>query len=405
MRLIITILAIAFVSLPSLSQTGKPKTLLINPDRLVAIKSKYQSNDPATVQLVNALKKDADKLLDMKPVSVMDKTISPPSGNKHDYMSQAPYFWYDSTKPNGLPYIRRDGQRNPEIYKITDRTYLGNLDNASRTLGLAWYLTDDQKYADKASTLLRVWFLKEDTKMNPHLEFGQGIPGINTGRGIGIIETIALTGIADAALLLVGSNAWKENDHKALQNWYSKYLDWLLNSKYGKDEAAAKNNHGTWYSVQVVDFALFVGDKEGAKQLAEESKKRIESQIDKEGKQQLELDRTNGLGYSSMNLRGWFDMATLAEQTGINLWTYSNKENFPAGIRTALDWLIPLLYAVGDKPWILEQISPYNKNQIYSLLLRAANQYKDPKYSTYANKIDGEVNEVMTDILFKPPTP
>ena len=381
----------------SVTRSQKPTVFLMDADRLASIKLKYNQKDAATVQLINDLKKEADKLLDMKPVSVMDKTISPPSGNKHDYMSQAPYFWYDSSKPNGLPYLRRDGERNPEIYKITDRTYMGNLDNACRTLALTWYFTGAEKYAEKASTLLRHWFLNEETKMNPHLEYGQGIPGINTGRGIGIIETVSLTGIPDAAGLLVGSKSWKESDHKALQKWYGQYLDWLLNSKYGKDEAAAKNNHGTWYNVQVVDFALFVGDKEKAKMLAEESKKRIESQIGADGKQQLELDRTNGLGYSSMNLRGWFEMATLAEETGINLWTYKNKDN--AGIQTALDWLIP--YAVGEKPWIFQQIGSYSKNQIYSLLLRAANEYKDPKYASYANKIDGEVNEVMTDLLYK----
>jgi hypothetical protein len=238
----------------------------------------------------------------MKPVSVMDKTISPPSGNKHDYMSQAPYFWYDSSKPNGLPYMRRDGQRNPEIYKITDRTYLGNLDNATRTLALAYYITGDEKYAAKASTLLQHWFLDEDSKMNPHLEYGQGIPGINTGRGIGIIETVSLTGIVDAIGLLPESKSWTLNDQKGLQDWFAKYLDWLLNSKYGKDEAAAKNNHGTWYNVQVVDFALFTGDNQKAKELAEDAKKRIDNQIAGDGKMQLELDRTNGLGYSSMNL-------------------------------------------------------------------------------------------------------
>jgi len=396
MKTILSICFSFFITI-TIAQVGKPKTLLMDADRLASIKTKYQQKDPATVELIVALRKEADKLLDMKPVSVMDKTISPPSGNKHDYMSQAPYFWYDSSKPNGLPYIRRDGERNPEIYKITDRTNMGNLDNACRTLALTWYFTGDEKYAAKASTLLRHWFLNEETKMNPHLEYGQGIPGINTGRGIGIIETVSLTGIPDAAGLLVGSKSWKQADHEALQLWYGQYLNWLLNSKFGKDEAAAKNNHGTWYNVQVVDFALFIGEKEKAKLLAEESKKRIESQIDKDGKQQLELDRTNGLGYSSMNLRGWFDMATLAEETGINLWTYTNKEN--ASIRTALDWLLP--YAAGEKPWIYEQIGSYNKNQIYSLLLRAAEQYKDPKYWSYANKMDGEVNEVLTDILFK----
>lgn len=377
----------------------KPKTFLMDADRIASIKKKYQQKDPATVALVNDLTKDADKLLDMKLVSVMDKLISPPSGNKHDYMSQAPYFWYDSSKPNGLPYIRRDGQRNPEIYKITDRTNMGNLDNASRTLALAYYITSDEKYAAKASSLLRHWFIDEESKMNPHLEYGQGIPGINTGRGIGIIETVSLTGIVDAIGLLAGSKSWTANDEKGLQDWYAKYLDWLLNSKYGKDEAAAKNNHGTWYNVQVVDFALFTGDQLKAKQLAEDAKKRIDSQIGNDGKMQLELDRTNGLGYSSMNLRGWFDMATLADELGVNLWSYTNKQN--AGIKTALDWLAP--YAVGDKPWIFDQITPYNKNQIYSTLLRAVNEYRDPKYSEYAKKIDPEVNEVITDLLYKIP--
>ena len=90
-------------------------------------------------------------------------------------------------------------------------------------------------------------------------------------------------------------------------------------------------------------------------------------------------------------------MATLADELGVNLWTYTNKDN--AGIRTALDWLVP--YAVGEKPWIFDQITPYNKNQIYSTLLRAASEYKDTKYSDYANKIDADVNEVMTDLLYK----
>jgi hypothetical protein len=394
MKFVPTICFFLFIAFAAQSQ---PRTFLMDANKIAQIKKKYQQKDQTTLILVSDLTKEADKLLDMKPVSVMDKTISPPSGNKHDYMSQAPYFWYDSSKPNGLPYMRRDGQRNPEIYKITDRTYLGNLDNATRTLALAYYITGDEKYAAKASTLLQHWFLDEDSKMNPHLEYGQGIPGINTGRGIGIIETVSLTGIVDAIGLLPESKSWTLNDQKGLQDWFAKYLDWLLNSKYGKDEAAAKNNHGTWYNVQVVDFALFTGDNQKAKELAEDAKKRIDNQIAGDGKMQLELDRTNGLGYSSMNLKGWFDMATLADELGVDLWSYTNKQN--AGIRAALDWLAP--YAVGDKPWIFDQITSYNKNQIYSTLLRAATEYKDPKYSDYAKKIDGDVNEVMTDLLYK----
>ena len=98
--------------------------------------------------MVDELKKKADDLLNMKLLSVVDKTFTPVSGNKHDYMSQAPYFWYDSSKPNGLPYIRRDGEHNPEIKKITDRTYIGDLESATKVLSLAWYLTSEEKYAE-----------------------------------------------------------------------------------------------------------------------------------------------------------------------------------------------------------------------------------------------------------------
>jgi hypothetical protein len=374
-----------------------PEVFIMNADRLADLKKKVQQRDKAIMPLVDSLRKQADALLNMKPVSVMDKAFTPVSGNKHDYMSQAPYFWYDSTKPNGLPYMRKDGQRNPEIYKITDRTYLGKLDDACRVLSLASYLTGEEKYANKAAALLRTWFIDEATKMNPHLEYGQAIPGVNTGRGIGIIETVALISIADAAGLLAGSKSWREADQQALQQWYGQYLIWLLTSKNGTDEHRAKNNHGTWYYAQVIDFALFTGDKNKALQLAKESKTRLDSQLTKEGQQPLELERTNSLGYSTMNLRGWFTVATLAEKTGVDVWSYKTSKDVT--LRTAFDWLMP--YAAGEKTWTWDQISKYNKGEIYPLLLWAAEKYKEPGYRAKANEINKEGNTAITDLLYK----
>src|ERR1044072_5271844 len=74
------------------------------------------------------LERDARKALVSGPFSITSKATTPPSGDKHDYMSQAPYFWPDPQRPNGLPYIRRDGDRNPEINKITDHKSLDDQD-------------------------------------------------------------------------------------------------------------------------------------------------------------------------------------------------------------------------------------------------------------------------------------
>jgi len=374
-----------------------PRVFLMNGGRLIELKAKIGRRDEATLQLVGDLKKNADKLLEMAPVSVMDKPFMPSSGNKHDYMSQAPYFWYDSSKANGLPYVNRDGQRNPEIYKITDRRYIGELENASRVLALAWYLTGEEKYAGKAAGLLRHWFIEEASRMNPNLEYAQAVPGVSTGRSYGIIESIALTGIVDAAGLLEGSKAWTKEDAKALRQWYAQFLDWMLTSKNGKDERAAKNNHGTWYLVQAVDFALFAGDVAKARELSEESKKKMDSQIEKDGRMPLELARTNGLGYSTYTLQAWFRLATLAEQTGTDLWNYQNGQR--AGIRTAFDWLRP--YALGEKKWEYEQIGEYKKGDYYALLLQAAGKYKEPRYSEYAKAAGKENGNVMTELLLE----
>ena len=131
------------------SSAQRPNTLIIDAKHLDEAKKKLEQKDPTTLKLIEELKEKADALLNMKLLSVVDKAFTPVSGNKHDYMSQAPYFWYDSSKPNGLPYFRRDGQHNPEIKKITDRTYIGDLETATKTLSLAYYLTGEEKYAEK----------------------------------------------------------------------------------------------------------------------------------------------------------------------------------------------------------------------------------------------------------------
>jgi hypothetical protein len=354
-----------------------PRVFLLDRDGLQSTQQRLRSGDRALLPAWEKLERDAQKLLVPGTFSVVTKQTTPPSGDKHDYMSQAPYFWPDPKSPNGLPYIRRDGERNPEINKITDHRSLDQLQSAVETLSLAYYFKGDEKYAAKAVELLRAFFLDPATRMNPNLQYAQFIPGVNTGRGIGLIETRGLTRVIDAVGLLEGSKSLTAEDERGVRDWFGKFLQWMLESKNGQEESAAKNNHGTYYDVQVVSFALFLGRRDLAKQVVETAKqKRIARQIEPDGRQPLELARTKAWGYSNGNLDGLMLLATLGERAGVDLWNFQTADG--RSIRKALDFLTPV--ALSEQKWQYQELGGVKRETLFPLMRRAARVYRDKRY-------------------------
>lgn len=362
-----------------------PQVFLLDASRLEVARAAIARGDKDLDPAWAKLQRDADKALYEGPFSIVHKGVTPPSGDKHDYMSQAPYFWPNPKTANGLPYIRRDGERNPEINKITDHKSIDDIENAAETLALAYYFKGDQKYATKAVELLRAFFLDPATRMNPNLEYAQFIPGVNTGRGIGLIETRGLTRIVDAVGLLEGSKALTSDDEHGLKDWFAKFLQWILDSKNGREESAAKNNHGTYCDVQVVSYALFVGRTDLAKQVLEQAKqKRIAAQIEPDGRQPLELARTKAWSYSNGNLDGLMQLAMLGQYVGVDLWNFQTKDG--RSIRKALDFLVPI--AVGEKKWAYQEIGEGVKPAtLFPLMRRAAAVYHDKAYQAVMTKV------------------
>ena len=267
------------------------------------------------------LKSEADKLLDVQPLSVMMKEKTPGSGNKHDYMSLARYYCADPTKPDGLPYISRDGESNPELDKF-DRNRLGDTAGRVTTLALAWYFSNDEKYAQKATELLRVWFFNKDTRMNPNLEYAQVIMGRNNnkGRSFGVIDTYSFIEMLDAVQLLEQSESFTKKDSKQLKAWFSKLLDWILTSQQGKDEASAANNHSIAFDAQAIAFALYVGNLNVARDIINAlPEQRMFKQIEPDGRMPQELRRTRAFHYSQYNLTHIIDIMTMAQKLGIYL--------------------------------------------------------------------------------------
>ena len=122
----------------------------------------------------------------------------------------------------------------------------------------------------------------------------------------------------------------------------------MRTSKLGQKEDKATNNHGTWYDAQVASLALYVGQKDLARETLEAAKyRRIDAQLGPDGSQPRELARTKSFGYSLFNLRALFTLASLGDQVGVDLWHYRSHDG--RSIRAAIDLVAK--YADPEKNW------------------------------------------------------
>lgn len=348
------------------------RTFLFDPSVLRALAAR---TDGAAKAARAALVRQADAALMRGPYTVADKRTIPPSGDRQDYLSVGPYWWPDPTKKDGLPFIRRDGQVNPDrATNKYDRADLGALSEDVETLGLAYYFTGDAAYARHAADLLEIWFLHPKLGMHPNMNFAQAVPGRENGRAEGIIDTAGLQGVIEAIGLIGPSGAITPEQQAGLETWFSAYVDWMMTSRNGRAEDAAKNNHGMWYDSQLVHFALFARRPDIARKVAESfAGRRIAPQIEPDGRMPHELARTRSLHYSAYALTAAYNVADLGRCVGVDLWNAKG-----GGLKHATDYLAA--YRGQIDRWPHKEIDP-SPAVIDNLLLRAAQGWPKAGYA------------------------
>lgn len=321
---------------------------------------KLHLSDPSYAQAYKALKKQAEHDLVMKPLTVMSKDYIPSSGSKHDYVSLARYAWPDQTKPNGLPYMMRDGISNPELNKF-DRNKLSDMTGAIYRLSLAYYFSENEKYAKKATELIHIWFLDKTTRMNPNLRYAQHIPGEADGRCYGVIDAYSFVEMLDGVQLLEKSKSFTAKDSKKLKAWFSHFLKWLLSHPQAIEESDQKNNHAIAYDVQVAAYSLYTGNRKVFSDvLAYFPKRRIATQIAPDGSQPHELRRTLAFGYSQYNLHHIIDLMLMVKHQGLDFHKYGIRGEH--SFFKAMDFLAPYM-GKSVKLWPYQQISGWEEKQ------------------------------------------
>ncbi|TBU38981.1 chondroitin AC/alginate lyase [Dichomitus squalens] len=299
----------------------------------------------------------ADELAAEGPWSVMNKTYAAPSGNKHDYMSWAPYWWPDCSKVGNTteltpqqiwvtcPYVVKDGQFNPDGRTVDDVGEFDDIANAILYNALAWALTGTSEYSSRVAQYVSVWFLDGDTAMTPNLNYGQmqrGPTGQN-GTHTGILDLKCMAKVVSGVLLLREGKAaeWTSDIDAGLTNWTTSYIQWLTGAGIALEEKAAPNNHGTFYYNQLAALQILVGDTTGANQtLHEYFTTQYQWQIAANGDQPLETARTRPYHYRAYNLAAMITNAKLGEYLGYSVWNLTTGKG--TTIKDALDYAITL---------------------------------------------------------------
>jgi hypothetical protein len=342
------------------------KFLLMQEARLGQLKSAYEGKGdlnlpPEAKGIAKKIVKEAEKRVGKPIITITENENLQASKDPHDYFSIGRYFWPDPSKSDGLPWINRDGETNPDAVKASDEKKLGEMIHAVEYLALAYYLTGDEKYGSEAARFLRGFFLDAETKMNPHLDYGQSVPGKATGRGWGLIDTRGFMVLPDVLKLLEKCPTWTAKDREGMKAWWTAYGNWMQTSKIGLQEKSAPNNHGAAYDVQLSAVLVMAEKEDEAKKVLGESlPARVDAHITPEGKQPRELARTKSWSYSCFNLKNICKGAVMARSLGIDLWNHEG-EGGRGSLRKAMLYLVPFL----KKPeeWSEKQITKFDSKE------------------------------------------
>ena len=344
----------------------------------------------------------AQRYLAEAPVTVTAAHSDRSQGGAHDYFSEGDYWWPDPEHPGG-PYIRRDGFSNPANFN-QHREALIRLSMIAPALAAAWRLTQDQRYSAHCLKHLRAWFVDPATRMNANLEYAQAIFGVSKGRGTGIIDTLHLAEVVRAVRVLEAAGGIGAAEVGPIRAWFADYVDWMATSQNGKDEEAAKNNHGACWVLQAAEFSQFA-HRPGLTALCRDRFTRtiVPGQIAKDGSLPLELARTKPYSYSLFDTDVLSGICQSLSTPRQNLWLFKDPDG--KGVAGAVAFLFP--YIADKSKW------PFAKDVEYfddlparrPSLLFAGEALRRPEYIDVWRRLDPDpkVPEVIRNLPIRQP--
>lgn len=338
--------------------------MYIDVNNIEAIKENVRYDQQPWKLAYDDVMKQANDSLNIPIQSVTFYGKIPPSRDIHDYWTDALYL------SDGIV----DSDSDRKDYRSATK-----LGTAVRSLGLAYALTGESKYADKAIQLINGWTVNPSTRMNPRFTNSQSKIEIS----------MSIPSIFYGADLIWNYHGWTQSDKEAFKEWTTQI------TKSAKTWSA-RNNFENWRLVLISSASVITKDIDDRQYVFDRWTTIISGQMNLDGSLKYELERTNSLSYSMMALDAMVQTAEIARHQGVDLYNYKLPDG--RGLESALDYHAP--YATDPSTWKYQQISPY-KGSTASLYELA---YTFKKKTVYKNVIDKWERPMYEEIVMGPVT-
>ncbi len=280
--------------------------------------------------------------------------------SSHDYYTQKPYNW-SNNMPSPCGSTHCDGYINPKADR-GDYSASILMARAVRSLGIAYALTGETKYAKRAIEHINSWAINSSTYMSPKVFGSQGIEQYAT-----------FPAMFYGASLIQSYSGWADSEK-------TQFLQWTKDFIYHAETYSYSNNWENWRQAFIITGAASINDKNLINQQILRFKSTLTNFIDSTGRMKKELSRTRSLDYSMYALAAMTVIAEVAHQRGVNLYNYQ-----AGSVGLTLAWQYHTPYLLNTSSWPYEQIKSYNKEGlgIYEI---AYARTKDPQYLKVINK-------------------
>ncbi|WP_276246375.1 alginate lyase family protein [Haladaptatus sp. YSMS36] len=337
---------------------------LLDSVELAAIKEKVTARADPWYAGFLALKRDADRALDVAPRSVVENG-APPGVDARQFATSG-------------------ADRGDYLLAMTTS-------HAIRDLGLAYAFTEDDRYAEQAVALLDHWCLNSRTGMVPS--------GRNNGEAYFSIELhITIPAMIYGASFVSGHPAWEAVDggEATFREWVRAYLD-DMNAGRGLDRytGVIRNNIYAWWILARAVAAAYLGDQNTLRIAFRDWREYAVEQLQANGILEYERQRDDGLSYSLYGLKALALTAELARHYDEDLYEFRTKGGTESALKQAFAFYARFVASSDGWAWGLGEdgYTDTEREEGASVYELAYSQWADDAYLDAIESVGRPVND------------